>query len=336
MHGEVYTYDNEILFLYDCKQCNPNGDPDNENKPRKDYLTERALVSDVRLKRYMRDYFLNQKGLNVFVSKVDGKTVDATQRIVLYLASLDPERENTEKLSPIQAKILKGEKLSKDDVKAILQHLDSGILLRDFIDIRLFGAVIPVKGEEGSSISYIGPVQFTWGYSLNKVELIETSSITSHFAGRTKSDSEQQGTIGKDWRLYYAIIAFYGRISGNGARRTLLSGEDVRLLDEALWMSLLTETCTRTKINQYPRFYLRIEYLTSGCFAGDLRSFIDIDRKEGLRDVSDYTLDIKNLTSVLLKKKDNIKNVYLKVDSNFKINGLSEFEKSFSDVIVHL
>lgn len=56
-------------------------------------------------------------------------------------------------------------------------------MLDTFIDIRLFGATIPIKGR---TETYIGPVQFNWGYSLNKVELLE-ASITSHFASDEKN-----------------------------------------------------------------------------------------------------------------------------------------------------
>ena len=57
----------DILFLYDAKLCNPNGDPDDENKPRMDYERNVNLVSDVRLKRYIRDYF-QWTGQEVFVA----------------------------------------------------------------------------------------------------------------------------------------------------------------------------------------------------------------------------------------------------------------------------
>jgi CRISPR-associated protein Csh2 len=52
-------HDGDILYLYDAKLTNPNGDPDDENRPRMDEATGRNLVSDVRLKRYLRDYWLN-------------------------------------------------------------------------------------------------------------------------------------------------------------------------------------------------------------------------------------------------------------------------------------
>ncbi len=67
----------EILFLYDAQMCNPNGDMDNENKPRMDYDTSTSLVSDVRLKRYLRDYFEDIKGLEIFISN---KAKDAKER----------------------------------------------------------------------------------------------------------------------------------------------------------------------------------------------------------------------------------------------------------------
>ena len=67
----------EILFLYDAQMCNPNGDMDNENKPRMDYDTFINLVSDVRLKRYIRDYFEDIKGEEIFISN---KAKDAKER----------------------------------------------------------------------------------------------------------------------------------------------------------------------------------------------------------------------------------------------------------------
>ena len=67
----------EILFLYDAQMCNPNGDMDNENKPRMDYATSTNLVSDVRLKRYLRDYFEEVKEQEIFITN---KAKDAKER----------------------------------------------------------------------------------------------------------------------------------------------------------------------------------------------------------------------------------------------------------------
>lgn len=67
----------EILFLYDAQMCNPNGDMDNENKPRMDYDTSVNLVSDVRLKRYIRDYLETIKNKEIFIT---AKAKDAKER----------------------------------------------------------------------------------------------------------------------------------------------------------------------------------------------------------------------------------------------------------------
>lgn len=326
----------EILFLYDCKACNPNGDPDNENRPRMDYLRERALVSDVRLKRYVRDYFQNQKGYPIFVSKVDGRTVDATDRFAYFIAESLLKPENQSKLKELKLKegldleTLK-EKIKEAkrwDLVSIEEFLDY------FIDVRLFGITLPIKDEKkGTSITFTGPVQFNWGYSLNKAELIESPSITSHFAGRTKGEGEQWGAIGKDWRLYYVLIAFYGRVSANSAKETRLTPKDLKELDQALWNSIITETNTRTKLNQQPRLYLRVEYKDSETFTGDLRRYIDIDKKEGLRDVGEYELDITKLVEKLSEGRDSISRLYLKVDSDIRIRGLEGLKETFKDLI---
>lgn len=136
-----------ILYLYDAKLCNPNGDPDEENRPRMDYEKEINLVSDLRLKRYIRDYLI-QKDYELYVQKVDGVPVTSEKRI--------------ESL-----------KADKNIVKAAQEA---------FIDIRLFGATITKKKD---NYSITGPVQFNWGYSLNPVCLLE-SSITSHFSSKTE------------------------------------------------------------------------------------------------------------------------------------------------------
>lgn len=334
----------EILFIYDCKECNPNGDPDNENRPRKDLLKERVLVSDVRLKRYIRDYFLNQKNTPIFVSKVEDKTVDATDRFAYFLAEiLSKDLKNYEdKLKNIK-KDLKKDEPSIDEIATSIKNKKLwGIVniedfLNYFIDIRLFGITLPIKDEtRGTSITFTGPVQFLWGYSLNKAEEIESPSITSYFAGRTKGEGEEGGAIGKDWRVYYAIISFYGRISGNSAKKTNLFVNDINELDDAIWKSIITETNTRTKLGQQPRFYLRVEFSDNETFVGDLRRYIDIDKKEGLRDIGEYNLRIDSLVEKLKVFKDKIGKLILKKDSDTNINGYEKLKSEFKEKVEEL
>lgn len=102
----------QILYLYDAKMCNPNGDPDEENRPRMDYERDLNLVSDLRLKRYIRDYCLLQN-MGLYVQKIDDKPVTSEDRLADFW---------------------------KDE-----KHLDFDKILDAFIDIRMFGATVTAK-----------------------------------------------------------------------------------------------------------------------------------------------------------------------------------------------
>ena len=300
MEKKIYDKNSEILYLYDCKLCNPNGDPDDENKPRMDYETGRNLVSDVRLKRYFRDYFA-QSGMEIFVGQVDGKSVTATDRLKALLEKngKDPKILNKPK---------------KEDIEWIISQL---------IDVRLFGATMPIKaadGGAGNSITFTGPVQFNWGYSLNKVSIVPSNSITSHFASAAKNT---QGAIGKDYRLYYSLIAFYGIISAARAKETLLSYEDVAKLDEALIKAIPLTATSRSKNNQMPRLVLRIEY-NDNMFIGDLRRYVEFmpkKKEEEVRDLTDYEVDADKLVEMLTAHKNDISLVRVCQDRDLMLKG---------------
>lgn len=266
---------NEILYLYDAKLCNPNGDPDEENRPRMDYEREVNLVSDLRLKRYIRDY-LYDLGHDIFVRMVDGKVVNAEGRT-------------------------KGFKEFTEDW-----------ILENLIDVRMFGATMPVKNDNKT---FIGPVQFNWGYSLNKVELLE-SSITSHFSSET---GNSQGAIGKDYRVKYSLISFFGVVSGKRAEKTRLKPEDLELLDKAMKYAIVNQA-TRSKVGQYPRLYLRVEYNDSQTILGDFRDYIVLSEKvENVRDIEEVSLDITKLVERLINNKDKINKVFYFVDEALEL-----------------
>lgn len=296
----------DILFLYDAKLTNPNGDIDEENRPRMDYERSLNLVSDVRLKRYIRDY-LEQLGYDIFVGKVDGNTVNATKRI-------------EELFKNYEGKVKNKKKLSEEEQNWMLDQL---------IDVRLFGATMPIQSEDkGGSMAFTGPVQFNWGYSLNKVNLVESASITSHFGSSSDSDG---GNIGKDYRVYYSFLAFHGVISGHRAKHTRLKDEDVELLDQAMVKSIPL-SATRSKVGQYPRFYLRVEYNSNEFIAGDLRDLVELNRKEGLRSISELELIVDPLINKLLEIREEISNLHIWQDSNLIMN--FEGEKGlFTDVL---
>ena len=294
----------EILFIYEAKMCNPNGDPDDENKPRMDYKTSRNLVSDVRLKRFFRDYIINRYGEKfIWVTKVDNKNVSSDKRMEL----LNVENPNE--------------------------------ILKSCIDARLFGATVPIRASggktRGESESFIGPVQFTWGISFNRVELVKSSSITSLFTGREKEGETAYGTIGKDWRLYYSLLGFYGVVSGHRAEGTGLDATDIKILDDFLWKALYNEATTRSKIGEKPLLYLRVEYKDADTIIGDLRRYVNIDENDTVRDLKDLKLDFEPLINILKKNIDSIDKIYIM--ANEEIESIkSRFKKVFGDIVQFL
>jgi len=130
----------EILFLYDVTDANPNGDPLDENKPRIDEETGINIVTDVRLKRTIRDYLYDYKGF------------DGSNGKDIFVREIESEKG--------------GIKDGKARAKDFNENVDE--ILQKAIDIRLFGGVIPL---DKASITFTGPVQFNMGRSLNKVNL---------------------------------------------------------------------------------------------------------------------------------------------------------------------
>jgi len=308
----------EILFLYDARLCNPNGDPDEENRPRMDYETRRNLVSDVRLKRYLRDYWIawqpeawTQKPWaypvpqDVWVRTVDGATVSAKQRID-GLAEAYAQEKGLKKAST--------KNLAKDP--EFRQWL-----LERLVDVRMFGATMPIgaetEGGAGGHITYTGPVQFSWGYSLNRVDLVPSSTITSHFAGRERGEKGEYGTMGKDWRVKYSFLAFYGLVSAWRAKETGLLSKDVKLLGHSLLNGLPLMATSRSKIGQTPRLYLRVEYADDTTFLGDFRTRLALKKDEGLESIADVDLDFAALADWMARHKQAIQRIIVWAHDEF-------------------
>ncbi|MEW5801425.1 MAG: type I-B CRISPR-associated protein Cas7/Csh2 [bacterium] len=300
--SNLITQNSDILFIYDARQTNPNGDPDDENKPRMDYESSRNLVSDVRLKRYIRDYLQDYRGQDIFVAKVDNKALSVTERLeMLFLACQENDYSRNLNLTKLERK-----------------HINW--LLSQLVDVRFFGATMPIKAKEGAgaSATFTGPIQFNWGYSLNRVELLDSSSITSHFSSEAE---KAQGAIGKDWRVYYSLIAFHGIISARRAERTSLNKDDILLFDESIIRSIPLEATTRSKIGQTPRLYIRVEYKDNQTFLGDLRDQIVLDKTDGLRSIADFHLDVTRLSCLLKKQISKISRILFWQHADLKISG---------------
>jgi len=196
-------------------------------------------------------------------------------------------------------------------------------VLNRCIDVRLFGAVIPLEED---SITYTGPVQFRMGRSLHRVETKHIKG-TGAFADQYPKDEKKrkkQHTFREEDILPYSLICFYGIINENTAKHTNLTENDVNLLLDGMWNGT-KNLISRSKAGQMPRLLLKVNYKGSDYHIGDLDKLItirDIDKieQEKLRDITDVILDASELIETLNKNKDKIESIELKVDERLNID----------------
>lgn len=280
----------ELLFCYDVTDANPNGDPMDENKPRIDEETKINIVTDVRLKRTIRDYLYEYKGYN----GQNGKDI-FVREIFIYG---DPQKG-----------IQDGKTRAKD------YNNNADMVLKECIDIRLFGGVIPLDKD---SITYTGPVQFKMGRSLNKVELKHIKG-TGAFASKAGA---KQSTFREEYILPYSFIVFHGIINETAAKHTKLTENDVNELLDAMWNGT-KNLISRSKFGQMPRFLLKVTYNDVGFFIGDLDKKIKLTCYENefkIRSVKDFKLDIEELINIFENNKNRIKKIEYKIDENLNLN----------------
>ena len=288
--SEIISNRSELLFLYDIENANPNGDPLNENRPRFDTESSTILVSDVRLKRTIRDYWFEYKGYNG-----QGDNQDIFVRETKYE---DGGKEY----------IKDGKRRAKD-----FQEL-ANVIIDKCVDIRVFGGVIPLSND---SITYIGPVQFQMGKSLNKTEIIEEQGTGAFASG----DKKGQATFRTEYKIPYAIIGFNGVINEKSAQYSKMNEEDKALLIEGIWDGT-RNLISRSKFGQAPLFLLTIEY-NEPFYIGNLRQRLKLncgDMNElQIRSTNDFKLDVTELVAVLKANKAKIANINLRVDSRLSM-----------------
>jgi len=287
--SELINKRSEILFLYDIENANPNGDPLNENRPRFDSESSTILVTDVRLKRTIRDYWYEYKGYN----GTDGKDIFVRE---------------TKYNDGDKAYIKDGKRRAKDFNELEKEILDT------CIDIRTFGAVIPLSN---ASITKIGPVQFQMGKSLNKTEIIEEQGTGAFASG----DKKMQATFRTEYKVPYAVIGFNGIINEKSAQYSLMTNEDKELLKEGIWDGTKS-LISRSKFGQAPLFLLTIDY-KEPFYIGNLRQRLRLDTGElnemQIRSVADYKLDVTQLIEELKVNKDKIESIDFKADSRLQM-----------------
>ncbi len=206
----------EFVYFFDVTNGNPNGDPDAGNMPRLDPESSKGLVTDVCLKRKIRNFIEvtceNAPGYEIYVKE---KSVLNLQNKRAYEAiGIEP---NT-----------KDKKLPKDEAKA---RAITAWMCNNFFDIRSFGAVMTTEVNSGQ---VRGPVQLAFAQSLDPIVPLEVS--ITRMAVTNEKDLDKERTMGRKHIVPYALYRMHGFISANLAAKTGFSDEDLQKLWQALQM----------------------------------------------------------------------------------------------------
>lgn len=201
-----------LFFFFDVTNGNPNGDPDAGNMPRLDPETSKGLVTDVCLKRKIRNFiemsYENEAGYEIYVKE---KSVLNLQNKRAYEA-LGIESE--------------AKKLPKEEAKA---REITAWMCKNFFDIRTFGAVMTTEVNSGQ---VRGPVQLAFAQSIDPIIPLEVS--ITRMAVTNEKDLEKERTMGRKYIVPYALYRVHGFISAKLAEKTGFSDEDVQKLWQAL------------------------------------------------------------------------------------------------------
>lgn len=209
----------EFVFLFDVELGNPNGDPDAGNMPRIDYETSHGLISDVCLKRKVRNFVdlardelaaAGMTGLNIYVRE---KAVLNNAHAQAYDArGIDRDQKKWPK-----------------DKKAEFEKALTEWMCANFYDVRTFGAVMTTEVNCGQ---VQGPVQLSFSKSIEPVHPQEVA--ITRMAVTNEKDAEKERTIGRKHVVPYALYRAHGFVSANFAGRTGFSEDDLALLWKAL------------------------------------------------------------------------------------------------------
>ncbi|QJD29549.1 type I-C CRISPR-associated protein Cas7/Csd2 [Methylococcus geothermalis] len=220
MNKTALTNRHDFLILFEVTNGNPNGDPDAGNMPRFDPNTNKGLVSDVCLKRKIRNYIelfppartsAEENGFNILIKQ--GAVIETEQKKGIEAAKqLHKEKDK--------------------QAEATMRWL-----CREFFDVRTFGGVLSTGDDvmKGSAWGQVrGPAQFTFGQSFHPVNPLEITMTVCAARLEGKPIEQQTGIQGHKYIVPYALYAAKGYVSPAFAERTGFTQADLDLLFEAL------------------------------------------------------------------------------------------------------
>lgn len=212
----------DFVLFFDVKNGNPNGDPDAGNMPRVDPVTGHGIVSDVCLKRKVRNYVDLVKGESID----DPDVPEGEQGYKIYVQEGAVLNERNEKayvhhnMKPTSKKLPK-----KDEEKLAVTQF----MCDNFFDIRAFGAVMTTEVNCGQ---VRGPIQLCFAESVDPVLPLEMS--VTRMAVTNAKDADKERTMGRKQYIPYGLYRVEGFISASLAEKTGFSQEDLDLFFDAL------------------------------------------------------------------------------------------------------
>ena len=287
--GEAIKNRYEFVVLFDVENGNPNGDPDAGNMPRIDPESGLGIVTDVCLKRKIRNYVEtvkeNEKGYKIYIKE----EVPLNRSDREACESLGVEETDDKKVT----EALK--KLKKSDPKADEKLRD--YMCDNFFDIRTFGAVMTTFVKAALNCGQVrGPVQLGFARSIDPI--ISQEVTITRVAITTEKDAENKSTeMGRKSIVPYGLYRAEGYISANLARKvTGFSEEDLELLWEAIInMFEHDHSAARGKMAVRELIVFKHSKELGDCPAYKLFDAVEVKRKEDViypRKYQDYIINI--------------------------------------------
>lgn len=277
----------EFVILFDVENGNPNGDPDAGNMPRVDPETGHGIVTDVCLKRKIRNYIETVKE-------------DATGYRIYIKDGVPLNRSDAEAFAKFEVtdKNVKEKKKSDPDIDRKIRDW----MCLNFFDIRAFGAVMTTFVKNSLNCGQVrGPVQLGFARSVDPI--VPQEVTITRVAITTENDAERKGTeMGRKYIVPYGLYRCEGYISANLARKvTGFSEEDLKLLWEAILnMFEHDHSAARGKMAVKELIVFQHDTELGNAPAYKLFEAVKVIKKEGVdipRSYSDYDISVEEIPS---------------------------------------
>ena len=271
----------DFVILFDVENGNPNGDPDAGNQPRIDPETGHGLVTDVCLKRKIRNY-------------VETRMEDAAGYRIYIKDGVPLNRSDAEAIKALDIpEDLKAAKKADPGIDRKLQNF----MCQNYFDIRTFGAVMTTFVKGALNCGQVrGPVQLTFAHSIDPI--IPQEVTITRVAITTEADAEKKGTeMGRKYIVPYALYRAEGFVSANLARKTTgFSEEDLQLLWEAILNMFENDhSAARGKMAVRELIIFKHDSELGNAPAYKLFDAVTVERKPGVeipRRYQDYTVQV--------------------------------------------